>query len=176
MIRKALSKWKGKKLKADNISAITVFFDQEPGSDENNSDPDTVATEPEFDSEETPPIIPPRGNLPPLKRVCGFRVEEHIAKRIRAEEIIETTVIVHATAGQSLLNTMFSSEGASPGKQKRKSTSTVTTPNSAAKRCRTISDGSITDDCTLVTNVSTKSLDGLNMDEVSGIQQVLPDF
>ena len=153
-----------------------MFFDQAPGSDENNSDPDTVATEPEVESEETPPIISSRGNLPPLKRVSAFHVDEHLAKRIRAEEIIETTVVVHAPGGQSLLNTIFPTESASPVKQKRKSTNTAATPNSAAKRSRTLSSGSIADDCTLVTNISTKSLDGLNMDEVSEIQQVLPEF
>eukprot|EP00112_Aurelia_sp_Birch-Aquarium-sp1_P025715 Seg871.3 transcript_id=Seg871.3/GoldUCD/mRNA.D3Y31 product="Protein phosphatase 1D" protein_id=Seg871.3/GoldUCD/D3Y31 len=180
LIRKALTKWKGKKLKADNVSAITVFFDQVPGPDENISDPDTVATGPECESEETPPIIFSRGDLPPLKRVCAFRADEHLAKRIRAEEIIENTVIVHAashaTGAQSLLNTMFTSENASLVKQKRKSSSTAATPELAVKRSRTISEGSIADDCTLVTNISTKSLDELNMDEVSGIPQVLPEF
>lgn len=156
-------------MKADNISAITVFFDEEPRQGEYPTDDEFSSgftTVPEEDGEDTPPDVPAPTTVPTLKRSKGFRILN----------LEEAAVFVASTAAG--LNPFLPIQASGHLNVKRKIASSVTSPTTAIKRCRTISEGSDLSSRQLVTDVSSKSLQSLKLDkdltEVSAVAAEFP--
>lgn len=171
-------------MKADNISAITVFFDQNPTGGETSSEDElssgftTVAEE---DGEDTPPDVPTPTGVPTLKRTKGFRIInfEELAIQMRSQEpngyVEAATVIVASTTTALNSGLPLQSNGHLNGK--RKMATIVPSLATNSKRCRTISEGGSPTGRQFVTDVSSKSLQSLKLDkEISEISVVSSEF
>ena len=171
LIHKALAKWSGKKVKADNISAITVFFDQEPRDGEMSSDDELSSgftTVPEEDREETPPEVNVPSDVPKLTRTTAIRVFnfEEIAKRTESQDASEYvgTAVLLGTAVSSL-HSVSSYHTNGHVSLKRKVSSKAVRPGPKFKRSRTSSEGNTPVGRHFVTDVSSKSLQSLKLDK-----------
>ena len=181
LIHMALQKWSGKKVKADNISTITVFFDEEPRPGETPSEEDDdssgFTTVLEEDGEETPPEVPVKSGVPQLKRTTEIRVElEDFGKFCSQESTayIET-VIFHTSSRAS--TELMAADSCNLSNIKRKLPSSLTGPVTTAKRSRRTSECGSPESRNLLTEVSSKSLQSLQLDtDLTGISQVARDF
>ena len=168
MIQKALAKCSGKKAKADNISAITVFFDQEPRENEHLSEDELSSgftTVPPEDNEETPPEAPAASDVPVLKRTTAIRAFdfEEVKKKMRsteADECVGPKVLAESPDNSSISS--FHSNGQIS--LKRKVSSCVAVNGATTKRCRRASEEKC-ENGQLVTEVSPKSLQLLKFDK-----------
>jgi len=176
LIHKALARCSGKKAKADNISAITVFFDQQPRENENLSEDELSSgftTVPQEDNEETPPEAPVPSEVPVLKRttaIMAFDFEE-LRKKMRSTEPDEgfgSKVLLESPDNSSSISS-FPSNGHIG--MKRKVSPIVTVNGMTTKRCRKISQEKC-ENGQFVTDVSPKSLQSLKLD--SDVSELSP--
>ncbi len=159
-----MGKWKAKKLKADNISAIVVYFDEAgPSCDgsESSTTPDLFTT----DEEETPTLP---SSLPEpdtrLKRHNAHRwIDlddlERMLKRTNTPADVETT---HAKPASDDLERSLDLEEGDERSLKRKSPESNESGIEASyKKSRTSSSIEFPE---LKTNVSSQSIAKLNLD------------